>query len=105
MDISTYGKKAIYGLKQSGALANKMLSKILNKEGYYQAKHTKGLWLHRTKNTSFIIVVDDCGVKYVQKQDIEELINILEKTYPCKCNWKVDRCIVLNLDWNYQNTH
>ena len=36
-------KKAIYGLKQSGALAAKMLAKILNKRGYYQAKHTKGL--------------------------------------------------------------
>ena len=36
-------KKAIYGLPQSGALAHKMLAKILNKDGYYQAKHTKGL--------------------------------------------------------------
>jgi len=30
-------KKAIYGLKQAGLLSNKMLAKILNKEGYYQA--------------------------------------------------------------------
>ena len=36
-------KKAIYGLKQSCDLAAKMLAKILNKRGYYQAKHTKGL--------------------------------------------------------------
>ena len=61
-------KKAIYGLKQSGALANKMLSKILNKEWYYQAKHTKGLWLHKTKNISFTLVVDDFGVNtYINK--------------------------------------
>ena len=52
-------KKAIYGLKQSGALAAKMQAKILNKEGYYQAKHTKGLWLHKTKDISFTLVLDD----------------------------------------------
>ena len=34
-------KKAIYGLKQSGALANQMLARILKKEGYYQAKHNE----------------------------------------------------------------
>ena len=36
-------KKAIYRLRQAGALSNKMLAGILNKKGYYQAKHTKGL--------------------------------------------------------------
>ena len=75
-------KKAIYGLKQSGALAAKMLAKILNKRGYYQAKHTKGLWLHKTKNILFTLVVDDFGVKYVRREDAEELVSILEKTYP-----------------------
>ena len=37
-------KKVIYRLKQAGLLTNKILAKILNKEGYYQAKHTPGLW-------------------------------------------------------------
>ena len=79
-----------------------MLAKILNKEEYYQAKHTKGLWLHKTKNISFTLVVDNFGVKYMQKQDVKELIKILEKTYPCKCDWKGDWYIEVNLDWDSQ---
>ena len=95
-------KKAIYGLKQSGALSNKMLAKILNKEGYYQAKHTKGLWLHKTKSISFTLVVDDFGVAYKERKDCEELIKLLEGTYPCKCNWSDNRYIGVNLDWDYK---
>ena len=57
-------KKAVYGLKQAGALSNKMLTGILNKEEYYQAKHTKGLWLHKTKSKLCTLVVDDFGVCY-----------------------------------------
>ena len=80
-------KKAIYGLLQSGHLSDKMLAKILNKEGYYQAKHTKGLWLHKTKNISFTLIVDNFGVRYNNKEDIEELVKLLKGAYLCKCNW------------------
>ena len=79
-------KKAIYGLKQSGALATHMLAKISNKRGYYQAKHTKGLWLYTTKNILFTLVVDNFGVKYICREDSKELVPILEETYPCRCN-------------------
>ena len=75
-------KKAIYGLKQKSALAAKMLAKILNKKGYYQAKHTKGLWLFL-----FILVIDDFGVKYTRREDSKELVLLLEEIYPWKCDW------------------
>ena len=75
-------KKAIYGLKQSGALAAKMLAKILNKRGYYQATHTKGLWLHKTKNILFTLVIDNFRLKYICRENAEELISLLEETYP-----------------------
>ena len=96
-------KKAIYGLKQSGALANKMLAKILNKDGYYQAKHTKGLWLHKTKNISFTLVTDDFGVAFENKEDVDALIKLLEGTYPCKCDWSGSRYVGVHLDWDYKN--
>ena len=37
---------AIYGLKQSGALANKDLKSNLAKHGYLPMKHTPGLFKH-----------------------------------------------------------
>ena len=51
-------RKALFGLKQSHALANKQLSNVLGKEGYYQSEHTSSLWLHKTRDTSFTLVVD-----------------------------------------------
>ena len=77
-------KKAIYGLKQAGLLSNKMLAKILNKEGCYQAKHTPGLWTHVKRQISFTLVVDDFGVKYVKEEDVHHLEKVLEAFYPCK---------------------
>ena len=56
-----------------------MLAKILNKDGYYQAKHTKGLWLHKTKSISFTMIVDDFGCCYNKREDVEDLINLLKK--------------------------
>jgi hypothetical protein len=40
--------KGMYGLPQAGLLANKLLKKRLNTHGYYQHRHTPGLWAHRT---------------------------------------------------------
>ena len=37
-------RKGIYGLPHTGILSNKLLKKILEKYGYYKAKHTPGLW-------------------------------------------------------------
>jgi hypothetical protein len=56
-------RKRMYGLKQSGLLANQLLQKRLKPFGYYPARHTPGLWLHNTKPTAFSLVVDDFDVK------------------------------------------
>ena len=39
-------QKGIYGLPQVGTLSNKLLNKRLAKFGYYEVKHTSGLWCH-----------------------------------------------------------
>jgi hypothetical protein len=41
-------RKGMYGLKQAGLLANKLLQTRLSTFGYYPARHTPGLWLHHT---------------------------------------------------------
>ena len=48
-------------------------------------------------------MVDDFGVRYVKKEDVEELVKLLEGTYPCKCNWSGSRYVGVNLDWDYKN--
>jgi hypothetical protein len=60
-------RKGIYGLKQAGLIVNQLLQTRLAPFGYYPARHTPGLWLHKTRPISFTLVVDDFAVKYVGK--------------------------------------
>jgi hypothetical protein len=68
-------RKGMYGLKQVGLLANQLLQTCLVLFGYYPARHTPGLWLHKTRPISFTLVVEDFAVKYVGKQHAEHLRN------------------------------
>jgi hypothetical protein len=78
---------AIYGLAQSGYLANQDLIKNLATFGYHPVKRTPGLWKHETRRTTFTLVVDDFGVQYFSKEDANHLINSIEANYPVKIDW------------------
>jgi hypothetical protein len=73
--------KGMYGLKQAGLPAKKILQTRLAPFGYYPVHHTPGLWLHHTRYISFTLVVDDFAFNYVGKQHVEHLRNALLKTY------------------------
>jgi len=50
-------------------------SLIINLDvGFIPAKFTPGLFKHITRPISFSLVVDDFGVKYINKEDVEYLI-------------------------------
>jgi len=66
--------KGMYGLPQSGALANEQLEKRLNAEGYFQSKIVPGFWKHRSWDLQFVLVVDDFGIKYLWEEDLDHLI-------------------------------
>jgi hypothetical protein len=70
-------RKGMYGLKQAGLLANQLLQTRLAPVWYDPARHTLGLWLHKTRPISFTLVVDDFAVKYLGKQHAEHLRNAL----------------------------
>ena len=57
--------KGMYGLPQSGILANKILKKRIAKDGYFEIPHTHGLWKHVSCPISFNLMVDEFGIKYV----------------------------------------
>jgi hypothetical protein len=40
-------RKGVYGLHQSGMLANNLLTTRLTTKGYYQCATTPGLWRHK----------------------------------------------------------
>jgi hypothetical protein len=51
-------RKGMHGLKQGGLLANHLLQTRSAPFRYYPARHTPGLWLHKTRPISFSLVLD-----------------------------------------------
>jgi hypothetical protein len=96
-------RKGMYGLKQAGLLANQLLQTRLAPFGYYPARHTPGLWLHKTRPISFTLVVDDFAVKYVGKQHAEHLRNALLQTYELTTDWTATMYSGMTLKWDYKN--
>ena len=46
-------RQGMYGLPQAGILANQLLTKRLEPQGYYQCSHTPGLWRHKWRPILF----------------------------------------------------
>ena len=98
-------RKAIYGLQESGNLANIEFQAVLATEGYKPCQFTHGLYRHETRNIAFSLVVDDFGEKYTDKRDADHLIMTLQKKYPIKMNWIGDYYLGMTLEWNYHKIH
>jgi hypothetical protein len=95
-------RNGMYGLKQAGLLSNQLLQTRLAPFGYYPARHTPGLWLHKTRPISFTLVVDDFAVKYVGKQHAEHLRNALLRPYELTADWTATVYSRMTLKWDYK---
>jgi hypothetical protein len=78
----------MYGLKQAGLLVNQLLQKRLAPLGYYPARHTPGLWLHKTRQIDFSLIVDDFAVNYVGKRHADHLRNTLLQINELTTDWE-----------------
>jgi hypothetical protein len=96
-------RKGMYGLKQAGLLDSQLLQTRLASFGYYPARHTPGLWLHKTRPISFTLVLDDFTVKYVGKRHAEHLRNALLRTYELTTDWTATVYSGMTLKWDYKN--
>eukprot|EP00804_Cyclotella_cryptica_P000722 CCRYP_001010-RA/>CCRYP_001010-RA protein AED:0.32 eAED:0.24 QI:0/0/0/1/0.5/0.66/3/0/551 len=73
--------KGVYGLPQSGILANKLLETRLNAAGYNQLDATPGHWRHKWQPVMFTLIVNDFGVEYVGLSHAHHLRDILQTHY------------------------
>ena len=96
-------RRAVWGLPQAGILANKRLRRKLAPFGYFEHASTPGLWSHVSRPISFTLVVDDFGVKYVNKDDADHLIASLKNTYTLTEDWTGNLYCGIALDWDYIN--
>jgi hypothetical protein len=95
-------QKGMYGLPQAGILANELLQRNLAKDGYRPTTHSHGLWTHDTRPISFLLVVDDFGVKYVGREHAEHLMTCIRKNYDISSDWNGTAYCGLTLDWDYK---
>jgi hypothetical protein len=95
-------RKAMYGLKESGFIANQELKVVLAKQGYIPSKFTPGLFTHNTRKMFFPLVVDDFGVKYEKKEDMDHLVKMLGDQYPIKVDLKAEFYLGITIKWDYE---
>ena len=100
-----YFVKGMYGLKQTGIIANMELTKQLKIFGYHPVRHTPGLRKHNTRAKNFTIVVDDFAIKYASKQDAEHLLRALWSKYTISTDRDASLYTGITLDWNYTTGH
>jgi hypothetical protein len=96
-------RKGMYGLNQAGLLENQLLQKRLAPSGNYPARHTPGLWLHKTHPIAFSLIVDDFAVKYVGKHHADHLRNALLHIYELTTDWEGKLYSGMSLKWDYKN--
>ena len=94
-------RKGIYGLPQAAILAYELLVTRLAIHGYYPAPNTLGLFLHATRPISFTLWVDDFGIKYINKCDVDHLESCLNEHYETTMDWSGSQYLGFTLDWNY----
>jgi len=89
---------AIYGLPQAGRISQQHLIAQLAKHGYYEAPMTPCLFLHKTNNIAFTLVVDDFGVKYKHKHELQHFLNALKEVYQYKVDMDGKRYLGMTID-------
>ena len=94
-------RKGMYGLPQAGILAYNLLVKRLKKHGYAPCTTTTGLWKH--SDISFVLTIDDFGIKYVGRHNALHLISALQQNYKTSIDWTGTEYFGLDIDWNYRN--
>ena len=95
--------KGMYGLPQAGILANKLLAKRLGKDGYYQCRHTPGLWRHTSRPITFTLIVDDFAIKFVGQEHAQHLLTLLQRDYEAvSTDWTATLYCGIMCKWDYE---
>jgi hypothetical protein len=94
-------RRAVWGLPQVGILANKRLRHKLAPFGYFESTNVPELWYHKSRPITFTLVVDNFGIKYENKDDVDHLIASIKKDYMLTKDWTGNLYCGIQLDWDY----
>ena len=57
---------------------------------------------HQHLHVSFTLVVDDLGVKHIEKKIAKHLVDILRQQYKKSTDWSGKNNLGLDIEWNYE---
>ena len=91
----------MYGLPQAWMLANELLTQWLVTRGFYPCQFTPGLWWHAWQPITFILIVDDFGIKYTALQHTQYLMESPQQDYNLDIDWSGILFCGITLTWDY----
>lgn len=97
--------KGLYGLPHAGRIAQQRLHSHLAAHGYHQCAHTPCLYHHSTNSIFFSLVVDDFGVKFHNKADVDHLITTLQLLYPLRISWTGSKYLGFDIAFDRPHRH
>ena len=71
----------MYGLVQAGIIEHEALKEKLKPYRYAPAIITQGLWTNQYRDINFTLVVDDLGIKYRNKKNVNHLVSAPQTKY------------------------
>ena len=87
-------RKGMYDIKEAGILFFNYVVENLAPHGY--------LWKHKTKKTTFVLCVDNFGIKYHNQDDLNQLLNALRTKYEISTDLTSSNHIGLTIKWEYE---
>ena len=80
-------RKGMYGFLQADRLANDYLKEQRDPFCFYECEHTSSLRRHKSSQLVFTLWVDDFGVQYATKGDVDYFLHALTE---CKYVYTAD---------------
>jgi hypothetical protein len=77
--------QTMYGLKEADKLSHLRLVSLLAQSGFLETQ-TSCLFRHLARPIAFVLVVDDFGVKYQNRDDFDFLVSALSPLYQVKAH-------------------
>jgi len=96
--------KGMYGLPVAGRIAQDRLKALLARHGYEEKRNTPCLFGHKTRKTTFTLVVDDFFCVAMSEDDKNHLINAVKELYEITIDHKASKYLGLKLDWEEDMT-
>ena len=95
-------KGAPCGLKESGRVANEDTVDHPALHGHRESQITPGPFFHETHDVSFVLVVDDFGIKCTNEAHLDHLITCLEKKHGMKLDLDAKQHVGIDLQWDHE---